>query len=234
MSTRPFRFGVVATPQEGRDRWLALARRAEELGYATLLMPDGVQLLSPWPSLLAAAAATNSLHVGTFVVASPLRHPRLAAWDAHSLSVMSAGRFALGIGTRRDLMKAAAQILDIPEQTPAQRLKQVEATIDQLRTLDGEQHTPVMIAAGDRFDQLELSANIFVVGEQVLPWVSRFIQMDVSALVEADSLTMLRGSVDDMCAELERRRETLGISYVTVNAAFYEELGPVVACLSSR
>src|SRR5215472_836927 len=149
MSTRAFRFGVVATPQEGRDKWLGLARRAEALGYATLLMPDGVHLLSPWPSLMAAADATTTLHVGTFVVASPLRHPRLAAWDAHSLSVMSAGRFELGIGTGRpDLMKAAAQVLDIPDETPAQRLKQVEATIDHLRALDGDQHTQVMIAAG--------------------------------------------------------------------------------------
>ena len=39
MSDRPFRFAVQATPQDG-PRWLATARRAEELGYATLMMPD--------------------------------------------------------------------------------------------------------------------------------------------------------------------------------------------------
>ncbi|MBA3907415.1 MAG: LLM class flavin-dependent oxidoreductase, partial [Pseudonocardiales bacterium] len=64
--TRPFRFGVVATPQAGGEGWIATAKRIEELGYSTLLMPDGVQLLSPFSSLAVAATAT-SLRVGTFV-----------------------------------------------------------------------------------------------------------------------------------------------------------------------
>ncbi len=76
--TKPFRFAVQATPRDG-DQWLATARRAEELGYSSLLMPDGTQLLSPLPALALAAGATASLHVGTWVLASPLRPPRLAA-----------------------------------------------------------------------------------------------------------------------------------------------------------
>ena len=91
MSTMPFRFAVQATPQDG-PQWLATARRAEELGYATLMMPDGMQLLSPLPALALAAGATSSLRVGTFVLASALRPPGLAAWDAHSLSVLAGGR----------------------------------------------------------------------------------------------------------------------------------------------
>ena len=95
-----FRFALQAAPQDQRQ-WLAIARRAEELGYATLLMPDGLQLLSPMPALAIAAGATTSLQVGTYVLASPLRAPRLAAWDAHTLSLLSGGRFQLGIGTGR-------------------------------------------------------------------------------------------------------------------------------------
>jgi alkanesulfonate monooxygenase SsuD/methylene tetrahydromethanopterin reductase-like flavin-dependent oxidoreductase (luciferase family) len=49
-----------------------MARRAEELGYSSLLMPDGMQLLSPLLALALAEGATTSLHVGTFVLASPL------------------------------------------------------------------------------------------------------------------------------------------------------------------
>jgi hypothetical protein len=41
-------------------------------------MPDGVQPL-PLPSL-AVAATVAPLRVGTFVLASPLRTPRQAAW----------------------------------------------------------------------------------------------------------------------------------------------------------
>src|SRR5579862_5163052 len=101
MTDRAFRFGVVTTPQNGLAGWLQTARRVEELGYSTLLMPDGLQLLAPFVSLGVAASATTSLRVGTFVLASPLRNPRIAAWDAHSLSILTGGRFELGIGTGR-------------------------------------------------------------------------------------------------------------------------------------
>jgi hypothetical protein len=71
---RSFRFGVVATPQQGPERWIADVKRIAELGYSTVLMPDGVQLLSPFSSL-AVAATVAPVRVGTFVLASP-RAPR--------------------------------------------------------------------------------------------------------------------------------------------------------------
>lgn len=37
---RSFRFGVVIANTPSRTAFIALARRAEQLGYATLLMPD--------------------------------------------------------------------------------------------------------------------------------------------------------------------------------------------------
>ena len=37
---RPFRFGVVSGGLTSPDAWVPLARRVEELGYASLLMPD--------------------------------------------------------------------------------------------------------------------------------------------------------------------------------------------------
>ena len=59
MGDRGFRFGVVATPEGGPQQWTATARRVEELGYSTLLMPDGVQLLAPFPSLAMAASESG-------------------------------------------------------------------------------------------------------------------------------------------------------------------------------
>ena len=142
-----FRFALQSTPQD-QQQWLAVARRAEQLGYSALLTPDGLQLPSPIPALGIAAGATTSLHVGTYVLASPLRAPRLAAWEAHSLSLLSGGRFQLGIGTGRpEVAQQAAELLGQPVTSPAQRLAQVEQTIDDLRALDGERHTPVLIAA---------------------------------------------------------------------------------------
>jgi hypothetical protein len=76
--------------------------------------------------------------------------------------------------------------------------------------------------------------NIWVVGEQVPPWIRQFIGVDAETLVEHDSLAMLRGGTDAMAAELERRREELGVSYVSVNGAFIEEFAPLVERLSGK
>ena len=86
MAGKAFRFGVVAAPQGGGSQWRETARRVEELGYATLLTPDNLRLPAPTVSLAIAAAVTSTLRVGTYVLAIPLRTPRAAAWDAHSLA----------------------------------------------------------------------------------------------------------------------------------------------------
>ncbi len=39
-SQRPFRFGVQAKGTGSRAEWTDLARKVEELGYATMTMPD--------------------------------------------------------------------------------------------------------------------------------------------------------------------------------------------------
>jgi len=274
MTSKPFRFAVQGFPQGG-DQWLALARRAEELGYSTLLMADGMQLPSPFPALALAAGATRSLRVGTFVAASPLRVPGLAAWDAHTLSTLTGGRFEFGIGTGRPEVTAqAARVTGQPPATGAERLALAERSIDELRALDGDGHTPVLVAAsgpkaralaaakadivtlatdplasrdeiarltaeiqtaaGERADLLEFITPIFVVGDDAPPWAVRFLQADVATLAAHDSLRLLRGTPAEMASELQRRRDTLSISYVSVNSAFIEQFAPVVELLSGR
>jgi alkanesulfonate monooxygenase SsuD/methylene tetrahydromethanopterin reductase-like flavin-dependent oxidoreductase (luciferase family) len=274
MSDKPFRFAVQANPQDFAQ-WLATARRAEELGYATLLMADGMQLPSPLPSLALAAGATASIHVGTFVLASPLRPPRLAAWDAHTLSELTGGRFEFGIGTGRpEVVAQSVQLAGQPETTGAQRLALAEQTIDALRELDGDRHTPVLMAAagpraravaaaqadiitvaagpltgrdvaarltgeirsmaGPRGDAIEFISPIFVIGDEVPPWMQRFLRADFADMVAADSLFILRGSPQQMADELRRRRDQIGLSYVSVNTAFIEQFAPVVELLAGK
>ena len=173
MSTMPFRFAVQATPQDG-PQWLATARRAEELGYATLMMPDGMQLLSPLPALALAAGATSSLRVATFVLASALRPPGLAAWDAYSLSVLSGGRFEFGIGTGRpEVVEQAVRLAGQPPTTGAERLERVGQTIDALRELDGERRTPVLMAAGGPRARALAAAKADIVTLAIGPFTSR-------------------------------------------------------------
>ncbi|HEY6407012.1 MAG TPA: LLM class flavin-dependent oxidoreductase, partial [Ktedonobacteraceae bacterium] len=74
---RPFRFGVVTAYAQSHAAWIATARRAEELGYSTLLMPDRTTIgsLAPFTALAVAAEATRVLRVGSYVFCNEYRHP---------------------------------------------------------------------------------------------------------------------------------------------------------------
>ncbi len=60
----------------------------------------------------------------------------------------------------------------------------------------------------------------------------RFTSADMDTLIARDSLMILRGSPEQMAEELQRRRETLGVSYFSVNATFIEEFARVVKLLA--
>src|SRR5260370_16049434 len=80
---KPFRFGVVAAQARSGEEWTDKARRVESMGYATLLTPDGLQYtLAPLPALMAAAMATRTLRVGTYVITKHYLQPRQLAEDA--------------------------------------------------------------------------------------------------------------------------------------------------------
>jgi probable F420-dependent oxidoreductase len=92
------RIGVQAEPR-GIESWLALARRLEAAGFDALLMGDHPGSgASPWPGLGAAAAVTQTLRLGTYVLQAGDREPVHAAADAASLDVLAPGRVVLGLG----------------------------------------------------------------------------------------------------------------------------------------
>jgi probable F420-dependent oxidoreductase len=95
---RPFRFGVNAVTTSRAD-WEDTARKAEALGYSTLIAQDHFAAqLAPVPSLVAAAAVTTRLRLATLVLDNDFRHPALLAKEAATLDVLSEGRFELGLG----------------------------------------------------------------------------------------------------------------------------------------
>jgi alkanesulfonate monooxygenase SsuD/methylene tetrahydromethanopterin reductase-like flavin-dependent oxidoreductase (luciferase family) len=145
--TRPFRFGVVAPISTDLAAWRDRVRRIADAGYSTLLMPDVPQWQpAPGPTL-ALAAALADIRVGTWVYASPVRPPWITAWEAHSLSVVSEGRFEMGIGTGRPGIADQLRELGLAVVPPSERLAQVRETVRALRDLDGPGlHTPVAMA----------------------------------------------------------------------------------------
>ena len=144
---RPLRFGVVAPLRTDLPAWRDQVRRIADSGYSTLLMPD-VQQWQPAPGpTLAVAATLADLRVGTWVYASPLRPSWSMAWEAHSLSVLTEGRFEMGIGTGRPGIEDELRQLGLPVVTPGERLSQVRDAVMSLRDLDGpDLHTPVVMA----------------------------------------------------------------------------------------
>jgi len=96
---RPFRFGIQApTAPEGMT-WAALARKVEDLGYATLTVSDHFDdQLAVTPALMAAADATTELRVGSLTYGNDYRHPVVLAKEAATLDRLSGGRFELGLG----------------------------------------------------------------------------------------------------------------------------------------
>src|SRR5919202_6964717 len=115
MAHRPFRFGVVVAQARSGEEWAEKARRIEALGYATLVMPDNIEhSLAPFPALTAAAAATRTLRVGTYVIDNDYRNPVLLAKEAATLDRLSGGRLELGMGAGRPTAARDNQMLGIP------------------------------------------------------------------------------------------------------------------------
>jgi alkanesulfonate monooxygenase SsuD/methylene tetrahydromethanopterin reductase-like flavin-dependent oxidoreductase (luciferase family) len=145
---RPWRFGVVAPIGPDLAAWRDQVRRIGDTGYSTLLMPDVPRWQpAPGPTLAVAATLAANLRVGTWVYASPTRTPWNMAWEAHSLSVLTGGRFELGIGTGRPGIEDEIRHLGLPAVTPAERLTQVRDTVTSLRELEGpDRQTPIVMA----------------------------------------------------------------------------------------
>jgi alkanesulfonate monooxygenase SsuD/methylene tetrahydromethanopterin reductase-like flavin-dependent oxidoreductase (luciferase family) len=147
--TRPLRFGVVAPITTDLPTWRNQLRGLADSGYSTILMPDVPQWQpAPGPALAVAATVTD-LRVGTWVYASPVRPPWITAWEAHSLSVLTDGRFEMGIGTGRPGIADQLHALGLPVVPASQRSGQVREVVSALRELDGpDLHTPVVMAVG--------------------------------------------------------------------------------------
>jgi probable F420-dependent oxidoreductase len=127
---------VVAAQARSGEEWADKARRVESMGYATLLTPDGLQYtLAPLPALMAAAMATRTLRVGTYVIANDFRNPVLLAKEAATLDVLSGGRFELGIGVGRPAAAEDNRMLGIPFDSGAVRVARLAESLALIKAL---------------------------------------------------------------------------------------------------
>lgn len=96
---KPFRFGMQLAEASSKTDWIEQTRLAEQLGYDVVVLPDHVgDQLAPFPALISAAEATDTVRLGTFVIDNDFRHPLLLAQEAATVDLLSEGRLELGIG----------------------------------------------------------------------------------------------------------------------------------------
>jgi probable F420-dependent oxidoreductase len=98
-SKRKFRFAVQEHGGTTAADWRERARAAEAQGYSALYLPDHfTDQPGPIAALMAAAAATSTLRIGSLVFDNDYRHPAVLAKEAATLDVLSEGRLDFGLG----------------------------------------------------------------------------------------------------------------------------------------
>ena len=202
MTDREFRFGVVAGQTGSGAEWAATARRAEELGYDTLLVPDTLHSLAPFSALAAAAAATGRLRVGSYVLSAPNRAPGMVAWETETLQKLSGGRFELGVGGGRPGAEADAATLGGEFGSPGDRLNRVAETIAAVRKLP--EPPPVLVAAS-RPRMLRLAAEQADMVALGLPPQSTEPEL-------ARTVSMVRDAAGDRFDEIELHVNVAGVA----------------------
>jgi alkanesulfonate monooxygenase SsuD/methylene tetrahydromethanopterin reductase-like flavin-dependent oxidoreductase (luciferase family) len=88
--------------------------------------------------------------------------------------------------------------------------------------------------AGHRANAIELALNLYLVGDEVQPWMRQFLGVDPAEMHRIDSPGALRGTPREMADQLLRRRDELGVTYYAVGENFVDALAPVVDILTGH
>jgi luciferase-type oxidoreductase len=163
----------------------ALARRAEELGFAALWVRDVPlrdptfgdlgQVYDPWVWLGWIAAQTRDIALATGAIALPLRHPLHVAKAAASVDRLSGGRLLLGIASGDRAVEFPAFGRDV-----AVRGEELRESLAVIRRALGED-SPVIASRWGRLEGADLVPKpttrelpVLVAGgaAQTLPWIA--------------------------------------------------------------
>ncbi|HVT41528.1 MAG TPA: TIGR03621 family F420-dependent LLM class oxidoreductase [Acidimicrobiales bacterium] len=235
-----FRFALQVSRTQSAAEWRDLARKAEDLGYATLYVPDHLDdQWSPMVALAVAAEATTTLRVGTLVLDNDFRHPVLVAKEAATLDAMTGGRFELGMGA--GWMTTDYDQSGIPMDVPSVRIARLTEGLEIMRamwqtgtaTFDGEHYQvrevvggpapltpggpPLVIGGGSR-RILELAGRVADVVSIVPSLAAGHIGAEVAAeaVVEkyADRVAWARDAAGERAGELELQCWTVAVQVV--------------------
>jgi probable F420-dependent oxidoreductase len=127
---------------------VAYARRAEELGYGALWVPETVGR-EPIALLGLLAGGTDAINLGTSIVNIWGRDAQASRMAAMTLAEASGGRFVLGLGVSHPHLAAKLRGHDYERPLARMRayLAAYRSAIYRGPTLDGAPEPPVMLAA---------------------------------------------------------------------------------------
>lgn len=127
------RFGYQLNASDEK-RPVAVARRAEELGFDVVLANDHVGPgNAPMITLAAIAGETECIRLGTLVLNNDMRNPVQLAWESATLDRLSNGRFELGLGAGHTPNEYTSTGIDL--EAPRRRKQRLCETVEVLRPL---------------------------------------------------------------------------------------------------
>src|ERR1700749_982244 len=93
------RFGLNLVFQGSHIQTIEEAKRAADVGFDVVLVPDHLGFQAPFPTLVAIANAVPGIRVSNLVINSALYRPALLARDLATVDAATGGRLDIGLGT---------------------------------------------------------------------------------------------------------------------------------------
>ncbi|MGD9797258.1 MAG: TIGR03621 family F420-dependent LLM class oxidoreductase [Acidimicrobiia bacterium] len=135
---QPIRFSIQLPGAPDLRSWSDKVRRADDLGFHSVSIPDhlgpSLPQLAPLVALASAAAVTTSLRLAITVLDNDFRHPVMLAKEIATLDLLSDGRVDMGLGAgwlEEDYTKTGVATWD----PPATRVSRLFESVAVLRLL---------------------------------------------------------------------------------------------------
>ncbi|WP_186244457.1 LLM class F420-dependent oxidoreductase [Mycobacterium simulans] len=144
---KDFRFGLSVRFIRSRAALEDQAKRAEDLGFDVLCVPDHLGAIAPFPALTAVAMVTTKIRLSMYVLNAGFYKPALLSRDIEALEVLSDGRLELGLGAGYE--RAEFEAAELPYPSAGARVDYLEHMTAYLS--DHHPTVPLLIAgSGDR------------------------------------------------------------------------------------
>lgn len=144
---RDFRFGLSIRYFRSREALVEIAKRAEDLGFDVLCVPDHLGAAAPFPTLTAAAMVTERIHLSMYVLNAAFYKPALLSRDIGALDIISDGRLEVGLGT--GYVREEFEAAELPYPSAGARVDYLQHMTEYLT--EHHPRVPIMIAgSGDR------------------------------------------------------------------------------------